>query len=124
MSPAYMKLEGMRVAGMDAEDMTAGGTWTGSSQRRQQWRQTQVTYGMLRRLMRLRILGGLGVIWLAGGPLRRRMLARLVVVVQLGSAHLARRILSLLVGIILPRAIGIVGIVGVRRIAGHLCVKE
>lgn len=124
MSPADMKLEGMRVADMDAEDMTAGGTWTGSSQRRQQWRQIQVTYGMLRRLMRLRILGGLGVIWLAGGPLRRRMLARLVVVVQLGSAHLARRILSLLVGIILPRAIGIVGIVGVRRIAGHLCVKE
>jgi hypothetical protein len=76
--------------------------------------------------MRLRILGsmGLGVIWLAGAPLRRRMLARLVVVVQLGSAHLARRILSLLVGIILPRAIGVVGIVGVRRIAGHLCVKE
>lgn len=71
--------------------------------------------------MRLRILGGLGVIWLAGAPLRRRMLARLVVVVQLGSAHLARRILSLLVGIILPRAIGVVGIVGFRRIAGHLC---
>lgn len=40
MSPADMKLEGMRVADMDAEDMTAGGTWTGSSQRCQQWRQT------------------------------------------------------------------------------------